>query len=94
MSPTVAVAADIASVALISALEDGCDSPLGKRTKTTPSQNVIRNRKRIRCLCFPAVGPAVHARNLAQSLEAAVRREPRILPIFETNEPQFFLKLE
>jgi hypothetical protein len=95
MSPTVAVAADIASVALISALEDGCDWPLGKRTKTTPSQNVIRNRKRIRCLCFPAVDPAVvHARNLAQSLEAAVRRELRILPIFETNEPHFFLKLE
>jgi len=94
MSPTVAVAADIASVALICALEDGCASLLGKRTKTTPNQNVIRNRKRIRCLCFPAVDRAAHERNLAESVEAGVRRELRILPIFETNKPHFFLKFE
>jgi hypothetical protein len=94
MSPTVAVAADIASVALICALEDGGDSPLGKRTKTTLSQNVIRNRKRIRLTLLPGGRSAAHERNLAQSVEVAVCREQRIFPIFKTNEPHFYLKLE
>ena len=94
MSPTVAVAADIASVALICALGDGGDPPLGKRTKTTLSQNAIRNRKRIRLTLFPGGRSATHERNLAQSVEVAVCREQRIFPIFKTNEPQFCLKME
>jgi hypothetical protein len=47
MSPTVAVAADTASVALICAFDAGCDPLLGSRTAMSPNQNVNRKRKRI-----------------------------------------------
>jgi hypothetical protein len=54
-SPTVAFAADIASIAPICALDVGVDSSLGNRTRMTLSQNAIRNRKRIRHPLLPAV---------------------------------------
>jgi hypothetical protein len=46
------------------------------------------------CPCFPAVDPAACERNLAESLEAAVRPEQGILAKFKTNEPHIFLKFE
>jgi hypothetical protein len=53
MSPTVAVAADTASVALICAFDAGSDWLFGNKTTMTPSQNAIRNRKRIRLPLLP-----------------------------------------
>jgi hypothetical protein len=43
---------------------------------------------------LPAVDLAACERNLAESLEAAVRWKQRILLKFKTNEPHFFLKFE
>jgi hypothetical protein len=51
-------------------------------------------RNAFACLCFLAVDLAACERNLAESVEAAVRREERILPKFKTNETYIFLKFE
>jgi hypothetical protein len=54
-SVTVALAADMASIALTLSFGVGCEPPLGSNARMTVSQNAIRKRNRMRCLELPAV---------------------------------------
>jgi hypothetical protein len=60
MSVTVAVAADMASMALTLTFGVVCDPPLGNNTRTTASQNAIRTRKRMTPALYPRGGSLPH----------------------------------
>src|SRR5262249_24255329 len=94
MSLTVALAADMASVALTLILGVGCDPPLGSSARTSVSQNAIRNRNRMTVLEFPRPLLAAWERTVAPRLEAAVRSGSRFLSILELNQPRSFRKFE
>src|SRR5262249_13903972 len=95
MSVTVALATDIASSAVTLMPGVGCDPPLGSKTRTTASQNVTRNRKRMNhALKSPRLLIAAMGRTLAASLETRVRASPLFLYRFEENEPRVFRKFE
>ncbi len=93
-SPTVAEAAEMASEALTS-LPDAlrCAAPKGNRTRTSPSQNVIRNKKNMR-LASPTAAIAARAFNLAGSFESRVGGTGIFFLIIEDNTPQIFAQVE
>jgi hypothetical protein len=94
MSPTVADAAEMASEALTS-LADGLRgaAPVGNSTRTTPSQNAIRNKKNM-TPTSPAGSIAAPERNLAGSLEGHVGGVTTFLSIIEQNTLQIFGQIE
>ena len=90
-----AEAAEIAPEALTSLFGDGlrCAAPIGNSTSTSPSQNVIRNRKNMRPASLAACIPACTL-TLAATLESRVGDAGTFLPIIEQNNPQIFAQLE
>jgi hypothetical protein len=93
-SPTVAEAAEMASEALTS-LPEGlrCAEPKGNRTRTSPSQNVIRNKKNMRP-ASPAAAIAACGLNLAGTFESRVGGTGMFCLIIEQNTPQIFAQVE
>src|SRR5947207_3399925 len=94
ISPTAALAADIASLAFTDVLGAGSQPTLGSKTRTKPSQNAIFKRKRMNGACFPAACLAACEQTLAGKLEGRVRSVSRFFSIFKANTPHFFRKFE
>src|SRR5262249_60403311 len=94
MSLTVALAADMASIALTLILGVGCEPPLGSSARTSVSQNAIRNRNRMTVLESPRPLLAAWEQTVAARLEAAVRGGSRLLSLLELNQPRCFRKIQ
>ena len=95
MSETVAPAADTASAALTLTFGDGCEPPLGNKTRMTLSQNAIRRMNRMTpALQVPAAVIAALGRRLAAGLEMPVGQDARFLRLFEANARRIFRKFE
>jgi hypothetical protein len=85
MSSTAALAADTASLAFTGIFGVGVELPLGSRTNTSPSQNVIFNRKRMREPQVPAAYSAAWSESLAGRPEIAVRIALQFLSRFNAS---------
>jgi hypothetical protein len=93
-SPTVADAAEIASVALTSLVEAlRCAAPIGNSTSTRPSQNIIRKRKNIKPTS-PAASIAACGPTVAGRVEDRVGGTGTFLRIIEQNNRQIFAQVE
>ena len=68
-----------------------CDPPVGSSTKTTLSQNAVRNRKNMTPYPHPRhlLFCRLIDRTLSESLESAVLRDAALFRLFEANSRKF-----
>src|SRR6476619_3564913 len=69
MSVTTPFAAEKASLVLTCNFSTGCEPLFGSKTRTRPSQNVVRRRNRITHLCFPAASTVPYSVEIARVVE-------------------------